>query len=141
MTEIAISNLERTETIFRAIQFLQEDKARLEAEIKAKDLVIADAQPKIAFFDQVADSKDTISIGELAKALAIPGLGQNNLFKLLREKRILMQDNIPYQDYIDRGYFKIIEQSYPGSSGAVHINMKTVVFQKGVDYVRKIVKE
>ena len=124
-------------TFAEALQ-LAADQAK---EIEAKTAALALAAPKVEFFDAVAESKDTISIGELAKALAIPGLGQNNLFKLLREKRILMQDNIPYQDYIDRGYFKIIEQSYPGSSGAIHINMKTVVFQKGVDYVRKIIKE
>jgi anti-repressor protein len=123
-------------TFSEALQ-LAADQAK---EIEAQSAALALAAPKVEFFDAVADSRDTISIGELAKALAIPGLGQNNLFKLLRDKKILMQDNIPYQDYIDRGYFKIIEQSYPGSSGAVHINMKTVVFQKGVDYIRKLIQ-
>ena len=49
-----------------------------------------------------------------------------------------MKDNIPYQEYIDRGYFRIIEQKFTTPEGETRISIKTVVFQRGVDYIRKL---
>lgn len=91
--------------------------------------------PKAEFFDAVTDSKTAISIGEVAKVLDM-GIGQNKLFAFLREQKILDRQNIPYQEYIDRGYFRIVEQKYE-VRGEVRINIKTLVFQKGIDWIRK----
>lgn len=91
--------------------------------------------PKAEFFDAVTDSKTAISIGEVAKVLDM-GIGQNKLFAFLREQRILDRQNIPYQEYIDRGYFRTIEQKYD-VRGEVRISIKTLVFQKGIDFIRK----
>ena len=91
--------------------------------------------PKAEFFDAVTDSRSAISIGEVAKVLDM-GIGQNKLFAFLREKKILDYHNIPYQEYIDRGYFRTVEQKYD-VRGEVRINIKTLVFQKGIDYIRR----
>ena len=91
--------------------------------------------PKAEFFDAVTDSKTAISIGEVAKVLDM-GIGQNKLFAFLREKKILDYHNIPYQEYIDRGYFRTVEQKYD-VRGEVRINIKTLVFQKGIDFIRR----
>lgn len=91
--------------------------------------------PKAEFFDAVTDSKTAISIGEVAKVLDV-GIGQNKLFAFLREKKILDYHNIPYQEYIDRGYFRTVEQKYD-VRGEVRISIKTLVFQKGIDYIRR----
>lgn len=100
---------------------------------------LADAQPKIAFHDAVTGSKDTIDIGEAAKVLAIPGLGRNKLFERLRNEGILMQNNQPYQKYVDAGYFRTIESSYTKPDGSTHVNIKTVVYQRGLDFIRRAV--
>lgn len=100
---------------------------------------LADAQPKIAFHDAVTGSKDTIDIGEAAKVLAIPGLGRNKLFERLRNEGILMQNNQPYQKYVDAGYFRTIESSYTTPDGSTHVSIKTVVYQRGLNFIRKVV--
>lgn len=100
---------------------------------------LADAQPKIAFHDAVTGSKDTIDIGEAAKVLAIPGLGRNKLFDVLRIKGVLMLNNQPYQKYVDAGYFRTIESSYTKPDGSTHVNIKTVVYQRGLDFIRRAV--
>ena len=100
---------------------------------------LADAQPKIAFHDAVTGSKDTIDIGEAAKVLAIPGLGRNKLFERLRNEGILMQNNQPYQKYVDAGYFRTIESSYTKPDGSTHVSIKTVVYQRGLNFIRKVV--
>jgi len=59
----------------------------------------------------------------------------------LRNKKVLDRNNIPYQTFVDRGYFRVLEQKYNIPSGETKINIKTMVFQKGVDFIRKMVKE
>lgn len=97
-------------------------------------------KPKEEFFDAVAGSKDAIEIGKVAKVLNYPGIGRNKLFEILREKGVLMKDNIPYQRYIDNGCFRTVEQKYHTPDGETRINIKTLVYQKGVDYIRKILE-
>lgn len=84
------------------------------------------------------DSKlyGTVSIGYLAKAA---GLGQNRLFKFLREKKILMHNNLPYQRFLEEGYFKLIPQHWSTPDGIVHTYFKSVCTQKGADYVNRLV--
>lgn len=94
-------------------------------------------RPKADFFDAVAGSKDAIDMGQAAKVLNF-GKGRTTLFKILREKKILNKDNIPYQEYIDKGYFRTVEQKYNKPDGSIHINIKTLVYQKGLDYIRKM---
>lgn len=101
---------------------------------------IASMTPKAEFFDQVADSKDAIDIGSAAKVLNM-GIGRNRLFEFLRDKQVLMSNNQPYQTYIDRGYFRTIEQKYSKSDGSTQINIKTLVYQKGLDFIRKLLSQ
>lgn len=95
-------------------------------------------KPKEEFFDAVTDSKDAIDMGQVAKVLNYPKIGRNKLFEILRDNGILQQNNQPYQKYIDCGYFRVVEQKYEARPGEIRINIKTLVFQKGVDYIRKI---
>ena len=122
--------------IAAATKLKEERAARLEAEKKVQVL-----RPKAEFYDDVAGSKDAISIAEVAKVLAIKGLGRNNLFQLLRDKKILQINNQPYQQFVDRGYFRVVEQKWTTPEGETKINIKTLVYQKGLDYIRKIAKE
>jgi len=108
--------------------------------IEEQDKAIAVMKPKAEFYDAVAGSKNAIDIGSAAKVLDM-GIGRNKLFEILRNKGILMSNNIPYQKYIDRGYFRTIEQKYSKPDGTICINIKTLVYQKGLDFIRKLLKE
>ena len=95
------------------------------------------AQPKIEFFDAVADSKDAVEMNAVAKVLAFSKMGRNNLFEFLRNQKILMNNNQPFQKFIDNGYFRVIEQKYM-RKGEQCITFKTLVYNKGLDYIRKM---
>jgi len=145
-----ISMVQRTEKGKQARQyFLQIEKAWNSPEqVMARALQIAQKQifnykdqitlmkPKAEFFDAVADSKDAIEMKEVAKVLDM-GIGRNKLFEFLRSKRILMPNNEPYQAYVDKGYFRLIEQKYQTNDGETRINIKTLVYQKGLDFIRR----
>lgn len=106
--------------------------------IADRDKQIQEMKPKADFFDAVADSKDAIEMGRVAKVLNYPGIGRNKLFEMLRDKGVLMNGNIPYQKFIDRGYFRTIEQKFTKPDGSTNINIKTLVYQKGVDAIRRM---
>lgn len=112
-------------------------EAQQRAEIAEQKLI--EQAPKVDFFDDVTGSSDTIDMKEVAKVLNIKGIGRNKLFEILRNKKILDRNNQPYQKYVDAGYFRIIESRYALPTGDIKINLKTVVFQKGLDYIRKCV--
>lgn len=97
---------------------------------------VLEMKPKADFFDAVADSKTAISMNEVAKVLGIKGYGRNNLFEYLREQGILDRYNVPYQRYVDCGWFRVIEQKYM-KNGEPQVTTKTLVYQKGVDAIRK----
>ena len=112
----------------------------LAAKLKEAREEIKVLQPKADFYDAVAQSEDTIDVGQVAKVLAIKGYGRNNMFKFLREQGVLMHNNQPYQKYIDNGCFKQIEtQWYDRKAEMTHIGLKTVVYQKGLDFIRNLI--
>lgn len=104
--------------------------------IKSLNSKILEMKPKADFFDAVADSKTAISMNEVAKVIDVRGYGRNNLFEFLRNAGILDRFNRPYQRYVDCGWFRVIEQHYT-KNGEEMISTKTLVYQKGVDAIRK----
>lgn len=98
---------------------------------------LLEIKPKVDFYDAVADSKTAIPMDQVAKVLDIAGIGRNKLFELLRDKKILQLSNIPYQAFVDRGYFRVVESKFTKPNGETCISIKTLVYQKGVEYIRK----
>ena len=123
------------QTYSEALRALADESERVEKLLIENN----EMKPKAEFFDAVAGSKTAISLGDVAKILAIPKVGRNKLFEILRERDILQNNNLPYQKYIDAGYFRIIEQKY-NVGDEVRISLKTLVYQKGIDYIRKILE-
>lgn len=115
----------------KALVVAEEEKQKLLAENE-------EMKPKAAFYDDVTGSSDTIDIKSAAKVLNIPNMGRNKLFAFLRDNHVLNKRNEPYQYFVDRGYFRQVESSWE-HDGTVHISLKTVVFQKGIDFIRGLI--
>ena len=119
--------------------YLEALKALISSEEEKQTLLIEnnDMKPKAEFYDDIIDSKDAIDMARVAKTLNM-GVGRNTLFEILRDNKILMGNNSPYQKYVDASWFKCIESKYTKPNGDTCINIKTVVLQKGVDGIRKL---
>jgi anti-repressor protein len=109
---------------------LEEERETLESRNK---VMIPDTE----FYDTQVGNFTAIEISKVSRVLYFRNMGKNKLFAFLRDVRILMRDNVPYQEYIDRGYFRIIEQRYQTQDGETHISLKTLVYQTGVDFIRR----
>lgn len=116
----------------------EERQARKLAEEK-----IEKQKPLVDFANQVSDTTDLIDMKTMAKLLKDNNIniGRNRLFEFLRIKKILMKDNQPYQQYVDAGYFKVIEHTYTDFLGQTKTNRQTLVTGKGQLYITKKVKE
>ena len=128
--------LDNPDLLIKVATKLKEERER-NKELQAK--IVTD-KPKVDFFDEIISSEDTIDMRTVAGLLNIKGLGRNKLFELLRTKKILDSRNVPYKKFQDAGYFKIIENKNSDKFGKERVTTKTVVFQKGLDYLRKILR-
>ena len=121
------------EIVKRGYAILQNENTRLKLEN-------AKMAPKALFADAVAASKTDILIGQLAKMLRQNGyeIGQNRLFKWLREHHYLCSKgakyNQPTQRAMDLGLFRIKERTINNPDGSTRITVTTLVTGKGQQY-------
>jgi phage regulatory protein, rha family len=68
--------------------------------------------PKLIFAEAVEASATSALIGDFVKTLCDSEIrvGRNRVFKWLRDEKYLMIDNLPYQKWVEAGYFEVIPQ-------------------------------
>lgn len=123
-----------SDALFKIAAAMQEKEKQIASLQQEKQVML----PKAEFYDAVVESPDSVDMAVAAKTLNM-GVGRNTMFKILRDEGILQKDNIPYQTYVDRGYFRCIESKFSMPDGTQRINIKTVVQQKGLDFIRKTI--
>lgn len=104
---------------------------------------IEEQKPLVEFANHVSESVDTIDMEEMAKIVdsEIIPMGRNRLIKWLKEQKILKSNRVPYQEYLDRGYFEVVEVTKDTCYGQ-RTFLKTVVTGKGQIWVlEKLRKE
>lgn len=116
----------------KALLEYAEKSLELEAEIEEKTEQLQIAAPKIEFHDAVNDATNCYTMAEAAKVL---GSGQNRLYRSLRGSNVLMRNNVPYQQYLNLGYFKVTVTHRPDMFGDIHIDTKTLVTGKGLAWL------
>lgn len=127
----ALSRMDLIRLAFDAEQELEAEREKT----AALSYEVQEAAPKVAFHDAVAVAVNAISIAEFAKML---GTGQNRLFRALRDKGVLANDNKPYQRLVDRQYFRVIERQYADRNGEQHVYARTLVTGKGQAYIQRL---
>jgi len=110
-------------------------------QLKQKELVIKELQPKALFAEAVETSKTSILVSELAKILKGNGIdiGQRRLFDWLRAngyliKRIGSEWNMPTQKSMNLGLFEIKETTINKPDGHIQISKTSKVTGKGQTY-------
>ena len=109
--------------------------------LEEKERQLAEVEPKAKLWEIAMGSDRLEEMSAVAKILNFKDMGRNKLFEYLRDRNILRYNNEPYQRYVDAGYFKIIEQTVKVGNSYTIINNKTMVTQKGLDYIAKLLLE
>jgi anti-repressor protein len=100
-----------------------------EIERQAKQLL--EQAPKVQLADQCLSATNSQPMNTVAKEL---GIGRNKLFSILRSKKILNNQNLPYQTYLDRGYFEV--KLRPIAMNDTKNYAQTFVFARGLNFIR-----
>lgn len=127
-TVIAKNETERLE----AIQLLENKNKQiieLEKSLSEEEL-IKKLESKLHIGEVIENSKSDYDIGTFAKILKIQGMGRNKMFEWLRNEKILMENRIPYQQYMK--YFTVI----PVTKNNI-TNNKPLIKSHGIDFVVK----
>lgn len=121
---------------------VEEEKEKLQLELNVTTAKIIEDAPLVDFASRVSNSSDSIDIGEFAKVLHSENikLGRNKMFNWLRDNKYIMTTNVPYQKYIDNGYFEVIEVVKKTPYGD-KIFAKTLITGKGQICIVEKLKE
>ena len=119
----------------RALRMADETINNLKIKIKEQ-------KPLVTFAENVASSADSISMKQMANLAQDEhiDIGRNRLIKFLKEKKILMKDNTPYQQYLDRKYFDVIKVPKHTVCGEMYFPT-TVITGKGQIWLLNKLKE
>lgn len=86
-----------------------------------------------------AEYIDMKAVAEICKFKANGKLiGRNQLFQLLRKKRILQEgNNLPYKKFIEAGYFEIKKSTIERALMNPKQNAKTLISSSGIEFIRE----
>lgn len=87
--------------------------------------------PKVEYYKNVALAVNAHSFNRAAKIL---GWGRNTLMKTLRDDKVLMESNMPYQRHLNANRFQVKESSFE-IQGVKHITSTTFVTGKGMQWL------
>ncbi|WP_173275423.1 phage antirepressor [Paenibacillus sp. NEAU-GSW1] len=119
-------------------QQIQIEKDRLALQTAEQQAKLREQEAPIAIYNLAISAKNTMTMQEVAKAL---GTGRTRLYNILRETGLIMTSStLPYQRYLDAGYFKVVER--PRQSGDSIVNdTATRVTAKGFDYIARMMQK
>lgn len=124
---------DNTKTLFRAtLTTITQLNAKIE-----KD------KPLVEFAEHVGVSEDCISMNDMAKLSQKNGIkiGRNKLFALLRAKKILQQNNVPYQRYMEQQPWFQVKESVYDTAHSTRINLVTMVTAKGQEGILRMLRK
>ena len=99
-------------------------------------------EPLVEFANQVAGTDDLIDMNAMAKLAADKNfnIGRTRLFRWLKRTGVLMSNNLPYQRYIDRGYFAVKESVFE-VNGLKKTYRQTFVTGKGQLFIISLLRK
>src|SRR5690606_38420112 len=74
--------------------------------------IVEKLSSKLHLSELIENGKSNYDIGNFAKVLNVQDMGRNKLFNWMRSKKLLMKDNVPYQQYLK--YFDVIPVIHNG---------------------------
>ncbi|MDR1092082.1 MAG: phage antirepressor KilAC domain-containing protein, partial [Prevotella sp.] len=113
----------------------EERSRRIEAENgkeRAENTILA-LKPKADFVDRVIETvQEKVDVGQAAKLLKL-SFGRNTFFKKLRDMGVFFKNrNEPKQEYVNKGYFELVEKDIPRDNHPSFMVIKVLITQKGL---------
>ncbi|WP_338790490.1 phage regulatory protein/antirepressor Ant [Pseudomonas sp. AE27] len=110
-------------------------------QVETLEQQIAEDAEKVEFYNEVYERTDLINPSKTAKLF---GTGRNRYLEYLRKHKILMsrphQQNMPYQRYMDAGYFEVKEGMCENpKTGERELKAHPLLTGKGLIWLQKFI--
>lgn len=138
----SVTSMELQQNFYQAAQayakYLEEEKARLEAENKVQRQQLVEQKPKVEWYDSVADSDNLVEIGTAGK---VTGIGANKIFSVLVKDEVIYKkfdDGISY--YASSCGYDMYFRSIPVPfqvGDKIKTRYKLMLTQKGMIWITK----
>lgn len=96
--------------------------------------------PKIKFIDKLLGTNSCFDLDIVHEVISYHGLKSTELLKILRVQKILDDNNLPYQEYCDKKYFRVV-QAKSAAGASVLTAERVYVYRSGITFIEKLVKE
>lgn len=123
------------------------DALRLAADIEEQrrllEAKIEQDKPRVELAMAIEQSERSLTIEDYAKMISKCNgfvIGRNNLFAALRKLGFITKHNLPYQTYIDQGFFEVTVAAYQYNDRIVN-HLQTMVTGKGQAEIFKRLKK
>ncbi len=119
----------------------QAERKRLEQQNALQTETIQKQAPKVAYCNEVLQSKNTYNTNQIAKELGTSAITLN---KHLHQLGIQYKQNgtwLLYHKYQDKGYTKTTTYTYTNSQGETNTSMQTVWTEKGRLFIHSLIKK
>ena len=123
--------------IERAKRWIEETEEH-QRQLEEKQAIINKQKPLVEYAEAMNNStNEDMTIAQFARYTK---LGKKELFQFFRDNKVLFYDNgvnVPYQKYIDKGYFKVITKVSQHQDGRYYNYEQTLITSKGRERVLK----
>ena len=106
--------------------------------IEQQQTIIKKLEPRSLYFDHMITTDGLVSMQEVAKLLNIKDMGRTKLYQELRKGNVIMKNStVPYQHFVNKGYFELKEEIVIIKGGIRKVNVVTWTTQKGLAFIFK----
>lgn len=139
VTSVILPSIRRNEGYIRnqetmsSEELLAKSNLMTQKIIAEKDSKIQQLEPQAQNYRLLMDTKGNIDFADFVKVAKLSE-GRNTFMSRLRREKILMKNSTtPRQNYIERGYFEVVQ----GIATNGHSIVKTTITKKGQDWLIK----
>ena len=90
------------------------------------------------YVKRALDSNVLKDLYDVPAILNIPGIGITEVLKVLRDTSLIDQSNMPYQEYVDKGWCRVDTHSYVDKTAGTVIHKRVFCYKVAINQIRKM---
>ena len=114
-------------------------------EIKIRNSILesinAETEEAREYVKRMTDSGVLIDLFDAPNKLKIKGVNKVSLLAILRDNQVLNDDNLPNQEFIDRGWFRVIDCTYSDKKAGQVTHKRVFCYKVAINGMRKLIEK
>jgi len=90
------------------------------------------------YVKRALDSKALKDLYDVPAILNIHGIGITEVLSVLRNSGVLDSENMPLQEYVDKGWFRVDTHSYQDKTAGTVVHKRVFCYKLGINQIKKL---